>query len=388
MDRIEKFLQQRANQGLLRTLRPVDSRGAGTLRRDNREWIDFSCNDYLGLANHPNLKRALHEAVEEFGASSCASRLLSGDLSIHHALEEKVASLSGKASALVFGSGYQANIGIISTLVGKGDAVFSDKLNHASIVDGIGLSGARCFRFRHNDLDHLEMLLKKHSHEFRTRLIVTETVFSMEGDQSPLNQIVDLKDKYGGLLMVDEAHATGVYGPGGGGIVAQEKLSERAELVMGTFSKALGSFGAYVAGSTRIVDFLINACRSFIYSTALPPAIAAANLAALEIVEKEPSRRTVLCENAIWFRNALSARGYDVRGSSQIVPLVVGSADRAVAAGKALEERGFWVLPIRPPTVPAGESRLRFSLTYDHSRQQLSDLIEHIDKVLHASVCQ
>lgn len=388
MDRIERFLQQRANQGLLRTLKPIDSRGAGTLRRDNRELIDFSCNDYLGLANHPSVKRALQEAVEEFGASSCASRLLSGDLTIHHTLEEKVASLSGKRSALVFSSGYQANIGIISTLVGKGDAVFSDKLNHASIVDGIGLSGARCFRFRHNDLDHLEMLLRKHSPQYQRRLIVTETIFSMEGDRSPINQIADLKDKYGGLLMVDEAHATGVYGPSGGGIVAQEKLSERVELIMGTFSKALGGFGAYVAGSRQIVDFLVNACRSFIYSTALPPAIAAANLAALETMEKEPFRRTVLCENATWFRDALIARGYDVRGSSQIVPLVVGSADRAMAAGKALEEQGFWVLPIRPPTVPAGESRLRFSLTYDHSRQQLSDLIEHIDKVLHASVCQ
>jgi len=387
MDRIARFLQQRADQGLLRTLKPVDSRGAGKLRRDSRELIDFSSNDYLGLAHHPDLKFATQKAIEEWGVSSCASRLLSGDMKIHHTLEEKVASLSGKERALVFGSGYQANIGIISALVGRGDAVFSDKLNHASIVDGIGLSGAKCFRFRHNDLDHLETLLKKHSHEFKARLIVTETVFSMEGDLCSLDRLVALKDQYGGLLMVDEAHATGIYGPGGAGLVAEQGLTERVELIMGTFSKALGSFGAYVAGSAEIVDFLINACRSFIYSTALPPAIAAANLTALEIVAKEPERSEVLRENAAWFRAALIDHGHEVRGSSQIVPLVVGEAERASAASGALAEQGFWVLPIRPPTVPVGESRLRFSLTYDHSRQQLSELIENIDKALHVSVC-
>ena len=267
----------------------------------------------------------------------------------------------------------------------RGDAVFCDRLNHASIVDGIALSGAKCFRFRHNDLDHLETLLKKHSSNFKTRLIVTETVFSMEGDIPPIGQIVDLKDKYSAVLMVDEAHATGVYGPDGAGIVAEAKLAERVELIMGTFSKALGSFGAYVAASETIIDFLINACRSFIYSTALPPGIVAANLAALETVEKEPFRRTTLLENTTWFRQALIEKGYDIRGASQIVALVVGSAERAVAAGQALQEAGFWVLPIRPPTVPAGEARLRFSLTYDHSRQQLTDLITHIDQALHVS---
>jgi 8-amino-7-oxononanoate synthase len=387
MDRIARFLQQRADQGLLRTLKPVNSRGAGRLHRGDRELIDFSSNDYLGLANHPDLKLATQKALEEWGVSSCASRLLSGDTKIHHTLEERVASLSGKERALVFSSGYQANVGIISALVGRGDAVFSDKLNHASIVDGIGLSGAKCFRFRHNDLDHLETLLKKHSGEFKSRVIVTETVFSMEGDLCPLAEIVNLKDKYDGLLMVDEAHATGVYGPDGAGLEAEAGLTERVELIMGTFSKALGSFGAYAAGSAQIVDFFINTCRSFIYSTALPPAIAAANLAAQEIVASEPSRAKVLRENADWFRAALMARGHEVRGSSQIVPLVIGEAERASAASSALAEQGFWVLPIRPPTVPAGEARLRFSLTYDHNRKQLSELIEHIHKALHVSVC-
>jgi len=387
MDRIETFLRQRVEQGLLRVLRPVDSRGAGRLCRDGREFVDLSSNDYLGLSRHPNLARALTKAVEESGASSCASRLLSGDLGIHHALEERIASISGKEKALVFSSGYQANVGIISALVGRGDAVFADRLSHASLIDGIGLSGARCFRFRHNDMNHLEALLRKHGDSFKTRLVVTETVFSMEGDRAPLAGITDLKDRYGGMLMVDEAHATGIYGAQGGGLVVEAGLSERVELVMGTFSKALGSFGAYVAGSSRIVDFLVNACRSFIYSTALPPCMAAASLAALETIEEEPHRRAALCEKASWFREALMARGYDIRGTSQIVPLVVGGAERAVAASKGLEARGFWVLPIRPPTVPAEEARLRFSLTYDHGRQELSNLIEHVDQVLHAPVC-
>jgi 8-amino-7-oxononanoate synthase len=349
--------------------------------------VDLSSNDYLGLSRHPNLRRATTKAVEEWGASSCASRLLSGDLGIHHALEERIASISGKEKALVFSSGYQANVGIISALVGRGDAAFADRLSHASLIDGIGLSGARCFRFRHNDLDHLETLLRKHSHSFQTRLVVTETVFSMEGDRAPLAGIVELKDRYGGVLMVDEAHATGIYGAQGGGLAAEARLGERVELVMGTFSKALGSFGAYVAGSTRVIDFLVNACRSFIYSTALPPCMAAASLAALETIEEEPHRRAALCKNAAWFRDALMARGYDVRGASQIVPLVVGGAERAVAASKGLEAKGFWVLPIRPPTVPVEEARLRFSLTYDHSREQLSELLEGVDQVLHARVC-
>lgn len=383
MENIEEFLHQRASQGLLRTLRPIDSRRGGKVHRNCRELMDLASNDYLGLASHPSLKDAMVTATEQFGASSCASRLLSGDSRLHHALEERIASLSSKPQALVFSSGYQANVGIISALVGKGDAVFSDRLNHASIVDGIALSGARCFRFRHNDLDHLETLLKKHSGDFRTRLIVTETVFSMEGDIPPIEQIADLKDKYSAVLMVDEAHATGVYGPDGAGIAATAQLAERVELIMGTFSKALGSFGAYVAASETIIDFLINVCRSFIYSTALPPGIVAANLAALETIAKEPFRRTTLLENAAWFRQTLIDKGYNVRGASQIVPLVVGSAERAVAAAQALQEAGFWVLPIRPPTVPAGEARLRFSLTYDHSRQQLTDLITHIDQALH-----
>jgi len=371
---------QRKENGLLRILRPVDLRKNGHIYRDGRGLLDFSSNDYLGLADHPKLKEASKKAVEEFGTSSSASRLLSGDLGIHHELEERTAMLKGKESALVFNSGYQANVGIISSLYKAGDAVFSDKLNHASIVDGITLSGARLFRFLHNDANHLESLLKKQAGKFKNRLIITETIFSMDGDRPPLKQIISLKEKYDCEIMVDEAHATGVFGKDGSGVVAEEGLADKVDLIMGTFSKALGSFGAYIAASKKVIEYLVNTCRSFIYSTALPASVVSANLAALRLLKEEPFRRKVLCENATYFRSELAKRGFEVRGSSQIVPLIVKDTDKAVALSECLQRKGYWVLPIRPPAVPAGQSRLRFSLSYCHDRPNLKKLIEQIEQ--------
>lgn len=380
MGRIEQFLQQRREKNLLRILRPADFRKEGKIYFKDNEFFDFSSNDYLGLAGHPELKEASKKAIEELGTGSSASRLLSGDLEIHHELEEKTALLKNKESALVFNSGYQANVGVISSLCKAGDAVFSDKLNHASILDGIFLSGARLFRFLHNDPNHLESLLRKSAGKFRERLIVTETIFSMDGDRPPLKELIGLKEKYNCKIMVDEAHATGVFGKNGSGVVAEDGLTDRVDLIMGTFGKALGSFGAYVAGSKKMIEYLINTCRSFIYSTALPPSVAAANLAALELLRKEPFRRNALLENASYFRRELEKRGFEVRGASQIVPLIVKDTDKAIALSAALREKGYWVLPIRPPTVPVGESRLRFSLTWHHTREILQDLIEEISK--------
>ncbi len=378
MDRIEKLLDQRRQDSLLRVLKPANWRKNATICHDGGKLLDFASNDYLGLADHPKLKEASAKAVQKLGTSASASRLLSGDLKIHHELEEKTALLKGKNSALVFNSGYQANVGIISSLYKAGDAVFSDRLNHASILDGILLSGARLFRYRHNDLDHLESLLKKQADKFKNRLIVTETIFSMDGDRPPLKKIVDLKEKYNCKIMVDEAHATGVFGKDGGGVVAELGIADRIDLIMGTFSKALGSFGAYVAASKKTIAYLVNTCRSFIYSTALPPCVLAASLAALELLKTEPFRRKILCENATYFRDELAERGFEVRGSSQIVPLIVNDADKAVALSEHLQRRGCWVLPIRPPTVPVGQSRLRFSLSYCHDRQDLKNMVEQI----------
>jgi len=375
-------LAQRKKDGLLRVLRPADSRKSGKIYRNGKESLDFSSNDYLGLSEHPNLKEAARKAIESLGVSASASRLLSGDLNIHHLVEEKVAHFKGKESALVFNSGYQANIGIISSLYSRADAVFCDRLSHASIIDGVQQSGAKLFRFDHNDLNHLDSLLKSQRPKFKNCLIVTETVFSMDGDKPPLTELVNIKNVYGCFLMVDEAHATGIFGRNGAGVVEEQGLCEQIELIMGTFSKALGSFGAYLACSAKIKEYLINSCRSFIYSTALPPAVMAANLEALNIVRDEPFRRKTLLANADYFRSRLRQAGFDVRGSSQIVPLIVGDSNKAVRLSHELEQHGYWVLPVRPPTVPTGQARLRFSLTFHHSRQVLEKLANQLVEIM------
>jgi 8-amino-7-oxononanoate synthase len=382
MDAIEKFLSQREDEGLLRILRPADFRRNGKIHFEGKEFYDFSSNDYLGLSNHPRLKEAVKKAMENFGVSASASRLLSGDLKIFHQLEEKVVKFKGKEAALVFNSGYQANVGIISALYGRGDAIFCDRLSHASIIDGITLSGAKLFRFKHNDLEHLKSLLKKNADKFENNLIITETIFSMDGDKCPLKELVEIKNKYGCSLFADEAHATGIFGISGSGIVEQEGLSKHVDLIMGTFSKALGSFGAYLACAENIKQYLINTCRSFIYSTALPPAVIVADIEALGIVKDEPHRRQTLLANADYFREKLQTAGLDVRGSSQIIPLIIGDAEKAVEISELLRRDGYWVLPIRPPTVPANESRLRFSLSFDHSKEVLQKLAQRLIEII------
>lgn len=381
MVEIDEFLKKRAEEGALRRLNPVSRRKGGYIYFGKDRYADFSSNDYLGLSGHPKLIEAAKDAAERFGTSSSASRLLTGDTDMHHELEENMAKFKNKESALVFNTGYQANVGILAALYDKKDIIFSDKLNHASILDGIVLSGARLSRFLHNDVGHLESLLKKERPAYRNALIVTESVFSMDGDTPDLKALADLRDRYDCRILVDEAHATGIYGPNGSGMVEELGLSGRVDLVMGTFSKALGGFGAYLAGPEKIMEYLINRCRSFIYSTSLPPSVVAGNLASLELIRLEPYRREKLLNNAKYFRESLKNSGLDVRGSSQIVPLVAGENRKAVTTAKTLQGKGYWVMPIRPPTVPAGEARLRFSLTYDHDMNLLERLIGDISNV-------
>lgn len=367
-DSIKEFLSQRRKDGLLRVLRP-----ATCLAQYN-----FSSNDYLALSTHPKLKEAAQKAIADFGVGAGASRLMSGDSLLFHKLEEKVAAFKNKEAALVFNSGYQANTGIISALYQKGDCVFSDRLNHASILDGITLSQARFFRFRHNDAAHLRQLLEKERAKFKNALIVTESVFSMDGDKAPLKELVNLKEEFGCRLMVDEAHATGIFGEHGAGVVEEEGLAKEIDLIMGTFSKALASFGAYVAAPREIIDYLVNTARSFIYSTALPPAVIAVNSAALDLIESESWRRKTLLENAAYLRQELLKKGFKVKGESQIVPLVLGENIAALNFSQALQKKGYFVLPIRPPTVPKGEARLRFSLTVHHNKEILQKLVNDI----------
>lgn len=378
MAQIGEFLKVQAQKGLLRVLRPASLRNKGRIFFKGREYIDFSSNDYLGLSNHPRLIEESIKALAKSGTSSSASRLLSGDSELFHQLEEKIAKFKNKEAALFFNSGYQANVGIISSLYGKGDCIFLDQLTHASIIDGVILSGAKFFRFLHNDTGHLESILQKERAKFKQALIVTEGIFSMDGDKAPLKELVGLKEKYSCKIFVDEAHATGIFGKRGSGVVEEEGLERETDFIMGTFSKGLGSFGAYLASSRSVVEYLINTCRGFIYSTALPPAIAACNLASIDLIEQEPFRRTTLLELAKNLRTGLKEKGFKVKGVSQIIPLIIGDNAKAIEFAAGLQGKGYWAAPIRPPTVPRGEARIRLSLTYYHNKEILTKLLNDI----------
>ena len=383
---LKNWLDQQREKGGLRSLRPVARRGKGhlTLAEDDRDLIDFSSNDYLALAEHPALIAAARHALSQFGAGSGASRLMSGDLVVHHELEEAVAQLKGKEAALTFGSGYMANTGIIPALAGRHDLIFSDRLNHASIHDGCRLSGARLIRFRHNDLNHLEDLLTKNQGR-GSALIVVESIYSMDGDRCPLRELVALKERFGCLLMVDEAHGTGVFGPNGGGVIEEDGVSGGVDLAMGTFGKALGSYGAYVAGSAEMMEYLLNRARSFIFSTALPASVAAASLAAVQLVRKEPSLRRELHEKIALFKSLLRSGGYSgALGPSQIIPVLIGESGPALHKVELLREQGIFATAVRPPTVPDGTARLRFSITRHHSMADLTQAAEALLEIMDA----
>jgi glycine C-acetyltransferase/8-amino-7-oxononanoate synthase len=337
--------------------------------------INFSSNNYLGLANHPELREAAKQAIDRYGCGSGASRLISGNMTLHEELENKIAELKGTEAALVFNSGFQANTGIIPVLVGEGDVILSDALNHASIIDGCRLARAQVIVYGHSDLDELEQGLRGSPANNR-KLIVTESLFSMDGDEAPLADIVNLAEKFGAMVMVDEAHATGVYEPNGAGLIAKLGLGDRVLIQMGTLGKALGGFGAYVAGSKGLRELLINRCRSFIFTTSLPPAVMAMAIAAIDIVKQEPERRQTLRDNCERLRAGLTALGFTLGNSqSQILPLIIGDAAQCMQLSEDLLRRKIFAQGIRPPTVPPGTSRLRITLMATHTRA-------HIDQAL------
>jgi 8-amino-7-oxononanoate synthase len=372
---VQTELENLRNKGLYRSLRCVESDQAPTLLIDGREVINFSSNNYLGVANHPALREAAKAAIDRYGCGSGASRLISGNMTLHEELESKIAELKGTEAALVFNSGFQANTGIIPVLVGEADVILSDALNHASIIDGCRLARAKVVVYGHGDVDELERGLKKSS-PGRRKLIVTESLFSMDGDEAPLADIVSLAERHGAMVMVDEAHATGVYEPNGAGIVAKFGLGERVLVQMGTLGKALGGFGAYVAGSKALRELLINRCRSFIFTTSLPPAVMAMAIAAIDLIEQEPERRRALRQNCRLLRDGLESLGYALGTSqSQILPLMIGDAARCMKLSEDLLQRGVFAQGIRPPTVPVGTSRLRITLMATHTPA-------HIDQAL------
>ena len=369
-------LAQVRENGLYRALRPVDGAQDAVVSLNGNDVLLFSSNNYLGLANHPALKRAAAQAIERFGCGSGASRLISGSMAVHHELEARLAALKKTEAALVFPTGYHANVGVLSALMGPRDTILSDSLNHASIIDGCRLSRAEVRVYLHGDTRALDALLAACPPSGQ-RLIVTDTVFSMDGDLAPLAQLVELARRYDAWLMVDEAHATGVFGPHGGGLVEEAGLVDHVDIHMGTLGKALGGIGAYVAGSRALIDWLVNRARSFVYTTGMPPASAASALAALDIVEHEPERRQRLWDNTRFLSDGLRGLGYRLGESrSQILPIIVGDARQTMTLAEAVLRRGVFAHGIRPPTVPEGTSRIRVTPMATHTRAQLERTLD------------
>ena len=355
---------------------------AAQIALDGRLLVNFSSNDYLALAADERLVAAAQAAAAEHGWGSGASPLVTGRSTLHAQLERELAAFEGTEAALVFPTGYAANLGTIPALVGKGDTIYSDELNHASLIDGCRLSGARVAIYRHGDVQHLRELLAASPAGGR-RLIVTDTLFSMEGDLAPLGELVSLVEEYGAMLLVDEAHATGVFGPRGRGVCEALGVEGGVHIRVGTLSKALGSVGGFVAGSQRLIDWLANRARPYVFSTAAPAAAAAAALEALRIVRQEPQRRAELLARAAALRQQLVQLGLPTTASqSQIVPVVLGEPSRVLATAEYLRQRGLWVPPIRPPSVPPGRALLRISLTWGHTEEHRQALIAALREAL------
>jgi glycine C-acetyltransferase/8-amino-7-oxononanoate synthase len=375
-------LEELRSAGLHRRLRLIDSPQGPRVLLDGTEVLLLCSNNYLGLADHPRVRQAAAEAAERWGAGAGASRLISGNLALHQKLERRLAEFTGTEAALLFGSGYLANTGTVAALAGRGEVVFSDQLNHASIIDGCRLSRAETFVYRHRDLEHLAWGLRSAGE--RAALIVTDAVFSMDGDVAPLAELVELARRHRCLLAVDDAHGTGALGPDGRGAVAEAGLSREVDVIVGTLGKALGSYGAYVCAGPRIVELLVNTARPFIFSTAPPPPAIGAALAALSLLVARPGLVAQLQRNGDVLRESLAEAGLDTGASrTQIVPVIVGDARRAMELCERILERRVYAQAIRPPTVPEGASRLRLAVMANHRVDELRGAAGVIARAAH-----
>jgi 8-amino-7-oxononanoate synthase len=372
-----QLVTRRGPQGGTIAIEPAESVDEKNPAAAAGELLNFGSNDYLGLAADPRLAEAAAEAAQAEGWGAGASPLVTGHSTSHRRLEARLAEFLGTEAALVFPSGFAANSGAIAALVGRGDVVLGDQKNHASLIDGCRLSRAEVLIYPHRDIDKLDAMLRA-STAYRRRLIATDTLFSMDGDVAPLPQLAELAQRHNAMLLVDEAHATGVFGRHGRGIAEQDSVEARVSIRVGTLSKALGSAGGFVAGSRSLIEWLLNRARPYVFSTAHPPAVAAAAVAALDIVRDEPQRRTILLERAAALRQKLIAADLLVPASaaSQIIPVVLGSAADTMRWAAELRARGMFVPGIRPPSVPEGESLLRISLSYRHTPEMLEQLVE------------
>jgi len=378
---LRETLEARRKAGLARRLRDLKGAPGPRVTLDGLEVLLLCSNNYLGIAGDEAVKQAARRALETFGCGATGSRLISGNLEPYEQLERELAEFKGTEAALVFTSGYQTNVGTVSALVGKADAIFSDALNHASLIDGARLSGAEINIYSHCDAADLERLLASRV-TARRKLILTESVFSMDGDLAPLQDVAFLARKYGAILMVDEAHATGIFGPTGAGLIEALGLREQVDVQMGTFSKALGSLGGYVAGSRDLIDYLMQHARSFIFTTGLPPAVVAASTAALRIVRQEPERRQALWRNLRQLRSGLEKLGFEMAPErSQILPLRLGESRITMAACRLLLKNGVFAQGIRPPTVPPGTARLRLAPMATHTAADIEQALAAFEKL-------
>jgi 8-amino-7-oxononanoate synthase len=375
---LHKELRELESSEIYRSLKTVNSPQGREIIIDHKRVLNFCSNDYLGLANDERIKKAACAAIEEYGFGSGASRLVCGNMGPHEELESALAKFKNTESALLFSSGYMANTGIIPALMDRHGAVLSDKLNHASIIDGIILSRAELLRYPHVDMETLEEILKKLPAKQR-KLIVTDTIFSMDGDRAPLKEIVELGQRYEAMVMVDEAHAFGVLGNHGGGLAEELGICAQVDIQMGTLSKAAGCFGAYACGTTLLRNYLINKSRSFIYTTSMPPALAKAARAALNIIVEANELRRKLQENADYLRIKIKAMGFDTMNSSTpIIPILVKDPLQAKEMSKRLLEQGIFLHAICPPTVPVGGSRLRLTVMATHTKEDLDQLLSKL----------
>jgi 8-amino-7-oxononanoate synthase len=376
MEFLSKELEKLKRKKLYRDLRVLKSPQGTRITCDGKELINLSSNNYLDLANHPRLRKKAIEAIVKYGTGSGASRLISGNCELYDILEKKLADLKKTEASLVFNTGYMANTGIIPAIAGVDDVIFSDELNHASIVDGCHLAKAKVVVYPHCNMDALEDYIRKHRKN-RHRIIITDGVFSMDGDISPLKDISYLKGKYNCLLMVDDAHATGVLGKNGGGTSEHFGLERAVHINMGTFSKAIGSFGAYIAGDMNLREFMINRARSIIFTTALPPPVLASSIAALEILEEQPELRFELKKRADFLRKGLGDLGFDTMNSeTQIIPIRIRDAEKTMKMSSILFNKGVFAYGIRPPTVPENSCRIRTSVIATHSFDDLKKALE------------
>ncbi|HEU5350042.1 MAG TPA: glycine C-acetyltransferase [Terracidiphilus sp.] len=368
-------------------LRVLEDQQAPVCHYDGREVINLASNNYLGLANHPKLVEAALEATRKYGVGSGAVRTIAGTMRIHMELEERIAAFKNVEACVVFQSGFAANAGTVSAILGKDDFIVSDELNHASIIDGARLSRAKIKVFRHKDAAHCEELLKEVAGEPGRKLVITDGVFSMDGDIGPVDRLAALAEKYGAIMMVDDAHASGVLGRNGRGSVDHFGMHGRVDVQVGTLSKAIGSLGGYVCGSKDLIDYLYHRARPFLFSTSHPPAVAASCMAAFDILEQEPERIERLWSNTRYFRGALRGMGFNVGGvttpatETPITPVILGEGRVAMEMSRALFDEGVMGTGIAFPTVPEGKARIRLILTSEHTKAQLDRALETLERV-------